>query len=217
MRVNTLPPRGEPASGSDVTGNTCASSCGSTASQASGPTGRYATGRRESRRSLLPTVSDGLSSFAASSRLASLSSRHSATDVSALDIAAAVTTINSETSSMASRDTATSHPKSETGPRPGLPRNLAFASLQQQTPTPTPEPTATPTLPVSPFKKGVIQIGHFLQPVLGDSRRAKPEPSPIVDAPRPKKPSFTERAKSLGDELREKALAARDHMAKRSR
>jgi hypothetical protein len=219
MRVNTPPPRGEPASGSDVTGNTCASSCGSTASQASGPTGRSAARRRESRLSPFPSVSDGLSSFAASSRLASLSSRHSATDVSALDIAGAVTTINSETSSMASRDTATSHPKSEIGPRPGLPRNLAFASLQQQTPTPTPtpEPTATPTPPVSPFKRGVIRIGRFLQPVLGDSRRAKPEPSPIVDAPRPKKPSFTERTKSLGDELREKALSARDHMAKRSR
>jgi hypothetical protein len=60
-------------------------------------------------------------------------------------------------------------------------------------------------------------VGRFLQPVLGGSHHPKPEPSPIVDGPRPKKPSFTERAKGVGDDLREKALAAKGHLAKRSR
>jgi hypothetical protein len=246
MRLNTgrsaLPPQGGPASGSDVTGSTSTSPGGSTASQAGGPPGRSATGRRESSlsqaaNSPLPkrmdraitvtssqsfsTVSDGMSSFAASSTSASLSSRHSAAHPSDLDIAGAVTTINSEASLVASRDTTKSQPKSETGPRPGLPRNLAFASLQQATSTPTSTPTPTPTPTPAPttnkLRMGVTQIGRFLQPVLGQSRHAKPEPSPIVDAPRPAKPSFTERARGLGDELREKALAAKDQMAKRSR
>jgi hypothetical protein len=226
MRVNTgrgvSPPQGGPASGSDVTASTGGSSGSRLNQAANSPLSKRpdraitATGSR-----LFSTVSDP-SSIATSSRLASSSSRRSAGDGSDLDIAGAVTTINSETSSVASQDTAKSHPKSETGPRPGLPRNLAFASLQQPTPTPTATatatatPTPTPTPTASKFKKGVIQIGRFLQPVLGDSRHPKPEPSPIVDGPRPKKPSFTERAKGLADDLREKALAAKDHMAKRS-